>query len=160
MVDEVRMIKTALAMLVAALARRNASEVDNAAWVKVSLHDLSDLPVEAVERACDEFRRGTLGDGVWCPTSAQIRQEALKIAERSERGAPPGTLMIPDEHAMADIRKEARKIASHAGLPERGLQAEWGEFVAGFRRLGSTKLRWYEEWAKHCRAALVRGGME
>ena len=75
-------------------------------------------------------------------------------------GKGSGMNDFPDERAMSEIRYEARRIARNAGLPERGLQAEWGEFVAGFRRLGATKLRWYEEWAKHCRAALVRGGME
>ncbi len=57
------------------------------------------------------------------------------------------------EKKFIAIRFEARKIAKNHGLTdERTLQAEWTKFVVPFRALGPVKVRWYEEWAKHCAA--------
>ena len=146
-----RRLKTALAMLLAALARRNSAEIDNAACVKVYLHDLSDLPIDAVERACSDYRRGVIGDGVWAPTSAQIRQAALSAAARMETRETLNRPMIAGETDFRQIQAEARRIAVNRGITdERELQTQWGRFAESFRALGATKLRWNIEWARWC----------
>jgi len=143
----------AVTAVLATLKRRNADEIDNKAALAIYVEDLRDLPIDAVERSCAEFRRGTIGDGIFAPTSAQIRQEALKVADRIERyRAPSDALRIPDERQMRDIRDEAHRIAGDRGLGIFEAKAEWIKFVAKFRSIGPTKLRWPEEWAKHCDA--------
>lgn len=115
-------LAAAVGSLFTALRSRHVDSIEAKAAVAIFIADLSDLPIAAVERACTAFRRGDLGDAIWAPTSAQVRQAAIKIAarERPRPMLPPPVRpdIAPDvrERQAAEVRRLAREIAARSVL--------------------------------------------
>ena len=62
--------------LLTAMPSQSGGGVDHAMRATTFVEDLGDMPLFSVVQACREFRRGTIGEGHWAPTAAEIRRRA------------------------------------------------------------------------------------
>lgn len=81
------------------------------------------------------------------------------IVESTDDGLPRAPVprgYCTDATTEADfpaIKAEAHQIAKIHGLGRFAASSEWPTFVAWFRSLGATKMRWFEEWSNWCARA-------
>ncbi len=116
-------------MLFAVMPRQAQSDIGVKLAIEIFAADLADLPLFALSKSCERFRRGEAGDSKFAPTIGQIREDVRRLTfdldrERAEIKtvlaakvlAPPP----PTSEARARVREAADRIIREFAAPEKG----------------------------------------
>jgi hypothetical protein len=147
-----------LTKLILALPSRNGGVGEIKARIRIYQEDLAGLPADKVGRVLDDYRLGELGDGRWCPTSAEIRRavmaridaesewqqanrrqakidaETLAARERREKSAEEIEAVARMTAAFSEAADKSRRAEKRRGGPtEDEAKAYLARHAAGFR---------------------------
>jgi hypothetical protein len=104
------------------MASRASATAESGLRMAVYAADLSDLPCEALSKACADFRRGRAGDGKWLPAPGEIRAKATAYADawRYERHRIRTVLdaKVIDAAPLTDEQRAERKARFDGLLAE------------------------------------------
>lgn len=104
------------------MASRTRSDLDVEMLVRIYINDLNDLPLWAISKACEQFRRGEVGDAKWAPTQAEIRQVAVRLTanvmnERDEAQRVLSAKVLPPAEKVS-IRGAADRLLAEMAHPD------------------------------------------
>jgi hypothetical protein len=104
------------------MASRATATAESGLRMAIYTADLSDLPSEALSKACADFRRGRVGDGKWLPAPGEIRVKAMAYAdayryERHRIATVIGANVI-EARPMTDEQRAARRAQFDGLLAE------------------------------------------
>lgn len=121
-------IREQVAQLYTVMSARSGGEDDIRTLQNVFCQDLGDLPLFGIVEAASQWRRGSIGDGKWAPTPAELRKHVVIIVAPFKREMSDlcdilsAKVMLPAPRPQtSDERKAA--IARIRGVREKVVDA-------------------------------------